>query len=109
MAATIELEDEEIQAAFLERGWTDGLPIVGPTPERVEAMLDEAFVFAEEVLGTLRGRALTAEMAAVNAVMAGCAPEHFPIAMAALGAMLDPTFRADAVLTSTGGAALCVV
>ena len=47
--------------------------------------------------------------AAVNAVMAGCLPEYFPIVLAALDAMIDPAYNANTVLTSTGGAASCLV
>ena len=45
----------------------------------------------------------------MNAVMAGCKPEYFPVVVAALEAMFDPAFNLHTVLTSTGGAALCVV
>jgi hypothetical protein len=48
-------------------------------------------------------------MAAINAVMAGCKPEYFPVVLAGLSAVLDPAFNAHTACTSTGGAALCVV
>lgn len=111
MSATIELDENLLQDVFLERGWTDGLPIVAPTAARVEAMLAGAEVQADELIGTLpaRSRSLTAGLAAVNAVMAGCVPEYFPIVLAALGALLDPAFSANTVLSSTGGAAICTL
>ena len=89
---TIDLDDADLLEEFHRRGWTDGLPVVPPTPERVEAMLGYAGLAADEVLGGIeaRGRSLSAQQAAANAVMAGCAPEHFPLATAALAAMLDP-------------------
>ena len=76
------------------RGWTDGLPVVPPTVERVAAMLADVGLSPEHVLGEVpvRRRVLTAERAAANAVMAGCLPEHFPVLLAALEALFghDP-------------------
>lgn len=107
----LELPEADVVETFMERGWTDGLPVVPPTPARVEAMLAAGGVEPDEVLGGIpsRGRVLTAEFAAVNAVMAGCRPEYFPIVVAAVSAALDPVFNAHATFTSTGGAATCVV
>jgi hypothetical protein len=106
---TLELEVWEVQETFFENGWTDGLPIVPPRPELVEAMLGE--IDPDEVVGALprRRRSITAQQAAVNAVMAGCKPSYFPIVLAALGALTDPAHNAEAMLTSTGGAASCLV
>ena len=61
-----------------ERGWTDGLPVVPPTPERVAALLDFVGLDPKEILGEVpvRSRSLTAEQAAANSVMAGCLPEY---------------------------------
>jgi len=56
-----------------------------------------------------RHRHVTVEKAAVNAVLAGCRPEYFPVVLAAVAAMLDPAFNAHTALSSTGGAAVCVV
>ena len=111
MSETLELEEADVQEEFFARGWTDGLPIVPPTPERVAAMLELAGVTAEEIIGALpeRAREITTEKAAINAVMAGCRTEYFPVVLAGLSAMLDPAFNAHTVVTSTGGAALCVV
>ncbi|HEV8438596.1 MAG TPA: hypothetical protein VGT40_10920 [Methylomirabilota bacterium] len=73
------------------RGWTDGLPVMPPTTDRVEAMLAAAALPPDHVLGevSVRRRAVTAERAAANAVMAGCLPEHFPVVMAALAAFFE--------------------
>ena len=94
-----------------ERGWTDGLPVVPPTPARVEAMLAAAGISADQVLGAVpaRRRVVTAGVAAANAVMAGCKPEYFTLVVTALEAALDPAFNLNTVATSTGGAALCVI
>ena len=63
------------------RGLGDGLPVVPPTRARVDAVLDHAEGDADEVLFTLQPRAglVTRRVAAVNAVMAGCPPETFPV------------------------------
>ncbi len=112
MSDLLAVEESEVQEHFFEEGWTDGLPIVPPTPDRVFAMLDGGGIDdPDDVLGTVpqRGVVVTAEKAAINAVMAGCRPDYFPIVLAGLGAMLDPAFNAHTVTTSTGGAALCLV
>ncbi len=106
------LEAAEVQEEFFARGWTDGLPVTPPTPELVEAML--AAVGAEDpelLIGYMpvRGRGVSLEKAAINAVMAGCRPEYFPVVVAALEAMFDARLNLHSVLTSTGGAALCTI
>ncbi len=89
-------------------GWTDGLPVVPPTLERVEAMLEAVSLPPEQVLGEVpvRRRALTAEHAAANAVMAGCLPEYFPVVLATMDAMFqhDPNciHEASAATNSPG-------
>ncbi len=103
--------EADAQEEFFERGWTDGLPVVPPTPERVQAMLDHAGAGAGDIVGNVpeRSREVTAEKAAINAVMAGCRPEYFPVVLAGLSAMFDSRFGCHTVVTSTGGAALCAV
>ena len=98
--------DEDTDEYFFSRNWTDGLPVVAPTVDKVNKMLDAVQLESSVVLGEVaeRSRQLTAEKAAINAVMAGCKPEYFPIVVAALSAILDPAFNAHTVLTSTGGA-----
>ncbi len=111
MPALIEIDQDRLQEEFFERGWTDGLPVIPPTPTLVEAMLSSVDLDGEDIIGSIprRSRSVSAEQAAANAVMAGCRPEYFPIVVAALGALLDPAFNAHAALTSTGGAASCVL
>src|SRR6056297_3889780 len=112
MQETLDLPESDVQEHFFESGWTDGLPIVPPTPDRVlETMLAGGVGDPDEVVGVVpqRGVTVTAELAAINAVMAGCEPRSFPIVLAALGAMLDPAFNPNTACTSTGGAALCVI
>jgi thioredoxin reductase (NADPH) len=66
------------------RGWTDGLPIVPPTPDRVLDFLDYVGARPDQVLGEFksRGKTITMEKVAVNAAMAGCLPEHMPVVVA---------------------------
>ena len=80
---------------YFERGWTDGLPVVPPTPERVEALLAMVPRDPGQVLARMPpiNRECTVEKAAVNAVMAGCLPEHFPVVVAALDAASDPGWQ----------------
>lgn len=89
---TVELADATPEAMFdllAERGLGDGLPVVPPTAERVEAMLASAEGDADEVLFTLQPRAgiVTRRVVAVNAVMAGCPPDTFPVVLTALRAL----------------------
>jgi hypothetical protein len=103
IADSILVEDtpEAVLAAFCERDWCDGLPIVPPTEERVRAMLGR-FDGATS-LGVMPPlwREATLEKLAVNAVMAGCVPAHFPLIVAAVDAMLDPAFNLYGVQATT--------
>ena len=85
--------EDNLRQLFLENNWTDFLPIVLPTEERVEAMLGGTRRSPDEVVGRMRPAAYrelweyTVEKVAVNAVMAGARPEYLPVllAMAASG------------------------
>ena len=96
---------------YFEQGWTDGLPVVPPTAEKIEAFLDAVGRSPSEILGTepVRGRVVTLEKVAINAVMAGCLPEYFPVVLAAMEAMLEPEHNLHAVTVSTMGAAPLLV
>ena len=96
---------------YFRQGWTDGLPVVPPTVERVTQFLDHAGRSPSEILGTepTRGRVITAEKVAINAVMAGCLPEHLPVVMAAVEAMCEPQFNLHAITASTMGSAVLMV
>jgi hypothetical protein len=86
-----------------ERGWTDGLPVVPPTDERVIAMLQGTRRRPHEVLGRIPPllAECTVEKVAINAVMAGCRPEYLPVVLAALEAALEPVFTLHGVLATT--------
>jgi hypothetical protein len=101
----VELPDrlEAVEEAFHARGWTDGLPIVPPTEERVRRMLAGIDADPDAVVGKvppLWGEA-TIEKVAVNAVMAGAAPAALPVLVAALEAMLEPPFNLYGVQATT--------
>jgi len=89
--------EEALERLFLENGWTDGLPIVLPTEERVAEMLTGTAHPPDEVVGrmsvttTQERLEYTVEKVAVNAVMAGARPEHFPVILT-IAAMQEPAF-----------------
>ena len=74
-----------------EMGWTDGLPVVPPTPDRVAEFLEYVGLNPKDMLGEVpvRSRSLNAEQAAANSVMAGCLPEHFPVVLGTMRALFD--------------------
>ena len=100
---------DELEEMF-ERGWTDGLPVIPPTRERVEAML--AGHEPDEPLGEMAPAMarVTLERVAACAVLAGCRPEYFPVVVAAVQASLEPTFNVggQAVTTQPVGQVIVV-
>lgn len=111
---TVTARWEDVFAAVetgYDLGWTDGLPIVPPTTNRVAAFLDAAGREAAEVIGELpeRRRVITADKVAANAVMAGCRPEYMPVVLAAAAAMLAPEFNLVGPSSSMGGAAVLTI
>ena len=107
----LELDDtpEAVLAEFSKREWCDGLPIVPPTEDRVRAMLGGRD--GQRVLGAMPPlwRQATLEKLAINAVMAGCEPAYFPIIIAAVDAVLDPTFNLYGVQATTHPVAPLIV
>jgi hypothetical protein len=104
-------EFAEINDLFYHRGWTDGLPIVPPTPERVAAMLRGADMSADFViadLAPLNGQA-TIEKIAVNAVMAGCEAAHLPVLLAAVDAISQEEFDLRGISTTTNPDAVLLI
>ncbi len=100
-----ELVDVEgdVMEMLHERGLGDGLPVVEPTPERVDAMLQHASGPADEVLFTLQPRAgiVTRRVVAINAVLAGCPPPVFPVVLSALRALSQPAMNLRGVNATT--------
>lgn len=80
--------------ALHNSGCTDGLPVIVPTPERVERMILASGQAGDMTLGTMGpGHGLaTIEKLAVAAVMAGCLPDYMPVVLAAVKAVIDPVF-----------------
>jgi hypothetical protein len=87
---------DEVNEYFLEHQWSDGLPIVPPTIERVEAFLRFTDRDPDSVLGVIQpeNREATIWSVAVNGVMSGCRPEYMPILIGIVEAMAEPNFYA---------------
>jgi len=94
---------DAIEFCFAQ-GWTDGLPVVPPTPERVGAMLEAARLAPQQQVVSI-----TAEKVAINAVMAGCKPEYMAVVVAAVEGIGDPAWSYHGPGTSTGGAAVLMI
>jgi len=98
---------EESNRYFFERNWTDGLPIVPPTEERVRAFTayaeTELGYDSQDRIGVLEPRKgeATVEKIAVNAIMAGCRAEYLPVLISAVQGMSQPGFNLFGVQTST--------
>ncbi|WP_425826364.1 hypothetical protein [Streptomyces fractus] len=95
-----------------EHEWSDGLPLVPPTPDLVDRFLATTPRQPSEIIGEMEhlGRTCTVELAAVNAAMAGCAPDHFPVVLAAWEAlMLERAARGGAWQSTSGPSPLIVV
>jgi hypothetical protein len=99
---TLPLSADPIEACY-ERGWSDGLPVVPPTPERVFAMLKGTSRGSQEVVGDIPPdyAPCTVEKVAINAVLAGCRPDYLPVVLAAVEAALVPDFGLHGVLATT--------
>ena len=89
-------------------GWTDGLPVVPPTAERIRAMLEAGGLEPGHQLAFIENRqiSVTTEKVAINAVMAGCNAEYMPVVAAAIEALGDPAYGYHGPATSTGGSAV---
>ena len=96
-------DPEAVFEYALERGWSDGLPLIPPTPERVERMLAATSRDPAEIVARLDPRQgeATVERVAINAVMAGCAPAYLPVVLAAVDAVGDPAFNLHGIQTTT--------
>jgi hypothetical protein len=93
----------ELEDQLAREGLTDGLPIVPPTVEAVRAMASNVGADVDHLVGLIapmNGRA-TVGLLAANAVMAGCRPEHFPVLLAAVSAVMDPAYNLAAVQATT--------
>ena len=94
---------DAFQEFAVAEGWSDGLPVLPPTEERVARLLGRLVPRRDEVVATLvprRGIA-TLEAIAVNAALAGALPEHLPVIVAAVRAVAEPRFNLYAIQTTT--------
>jgi hypothetical protein len=102
---------DEVNATFVRLGWTDGHPVVPPTRDRVERYLADSGHDPWKTLGIAAssGRDVTIWSIAVNAVMAGCRPEHLPVLIAIAEILVDPRYGAQHSGNTTGADALIVL
>src|SRR5688572_5964106 len=112
-AATFETLDdlEAINKLYRERRWSDGLPIVPPTVERVKRMLHQTPRGRYELIARIAPGygAATVERIAINAVLAGCDPEYMPVLIAATEAVAAPQFNLQGIQTTTNPVAVWLV
>ena len=102
---------DEVQEFYHSRQWTDGLPIVPPTAERIERFLEFTDRSPEERIGILppERREATVWNVAVNGVMAGCRPEYMPILLGIVEAIADPAYRLEDAGSTSGGEPVVVL
>lgn len=102
---------DAVNQYFIEKEWSDGLPIVPPTREKVEQFLRYTDRSPDEVLGIALpdNRAATIWSVAVNGVMAGCRPEYMPILVALIEAMVDPEYGVEHSGNTPGGETLIIL
>ena len=102
---------DEINRVFVANGWSEGLPVIPPTRDRVEAFIAESGHDPFRSLGIAKstGRDMTIWSIAVNAVMAGCSPAHLPVLIAAAEILADPGYGAEHSGNTTGADALMIL
>jgi thiol-disulfide isomerase/thioredoxin len=103
-------QDDEFEFMF-DQGFSDGLPLVPPTPERVLRMLAGTARDAQDVIAVMPPNMaeVTVEKIAVNAVMAGCRPEYLPVVIAAVEAVCTDEFNVHGMMATTMGASPVMV
>ena len=102
---------EEALEFYYDQGWTDGMPVVPPTVEKVQPFLEVVGLKPETVLGTVPTRevTVTAEQMAINAVMAGCKPEYMPVVLAAVRALMEEKANFHSTTGTLSGAAQVLI
>ena len=91
--------EDEVEAMY-DRGWSDGLPVVAPTEERVARMLTGTTRDSQDIVAVVPPNLAeaTVEQVAINAVMAGCRPEYLPVVLAAVEAACTDQFNMHGLL-----------
>ena len=102
---------EAVNEHFQAQGWSDGLPIVPPTIEKVEAFLRYTDRTPDQVLGIMHPSLAAASVwnVAVNGVMAGCRPEYMPVLLAIADVMADPDYGLKHGGSTPGWEAMIIV
>lgn len=102
---------DDVAEFMFDQGFSDGLPLIPPTPERVLTMLEGCSRDPQEVLAVMPPNMgeVTVEKAAINAVMAGCRPEYLPVVIAAVEAVIDEAYNIHGVMATTMGASPVMV
>lgn len=102
---------DDIDEFMFDQGFSDGLPLVAPTPERVMRMLSGTTRDAQDVVAVVPPNLapVTVEKVAINAVMAGCRPEYLPVVLAAVEAVCTDEFNIHGVNATTMGASPVLV
>src|SRR5262249_44410977 len=102
---------EDLVELYFERGWTDGLPVVPPTQDKINAVVQALGGDADYVECKVAPRwgALTRKVLAINMAMAGCKPEHVLVVRAAMLAVTDAPFNLNGVQATTHMAAPLVI
>ena len=102
---------DDVHEFMFDQGFTDGLPVVPPTPSRVLKMLRGTRRDAQEVVATVPPNLApaTVEKVAINAVLAGCKSEYLPVVIAALEAVCSDEFNGHGVFATTMGASPVMV
>src|SRR6185369_3457212 len=112
-AALFECSDDfdAINRVYRERRWSDGLPIVPPTVERVERMLAHTTRARYDLVARVAPAygSATIERIAINCVMAGCDPEYLPVLIAATEAIADPEFNLQGIQATTNPVAVWLI
>lgn len=93
---------DDLEVGF-DQGWSDGLPVIPPTPERVMRMLEGTHREPGEIIGRVPPdyAVCTVEKIAINAVLAGCLPEYLPVVITAVEAVLEDQFCMHGLLATT--------
>lgn len=112
-AVLLEVPDdlEAINTLYRERRWSDGLPVVPPTVERVERALARTRRAPGEVVARIAPAfgAATVERIAINAVLAGCDPDYLPVLIAAVEAVAAPEFNLQGIQATTNPVAVWII